>query len=126
MQRLEHGELFSALSISPWKVSQLLKQQPGCLYYNHLNFSYQDAVEELVHKEPQDTGHDVADVVQEFHIHDHGLVATDEGASVAHEAHHEHDLVGQLGMARNGREWGLMSLGRWDSFLIPQHVANSH
>lgn len=68
-----------------------------------LNLSYQDAVEELVHEEPQDTGHDVAHVVEELHIHDHGLVATDEGASVAHEAHHEHDLVGQLGTARNRR-----------------------
>lgn len=47
-------------------------------------------------KEAQDAGQDVAYVVQELHVHDHGLVATDEGATIAHEAHHKHDLVGQL------------------------------
>lgn len=58
--------------------------------------AHQDAVEELMGKEAQDAGQDVAYVVQELHIHDHGLVATDEGATVAHEAHYKHDLVGQL------------------------------
>lgn len=54
-------------------------------------------------KEAQDTRQDVAHVIQELHVHDHCFIATDEGAAVAHEAHHEHDLVGQLG--RKGRVW---------------------
>lgn len=58
---------------------------------------HQDAVEQLMSKEAQDTGQDVAHVVEEFHVHDHGLIAPDEGATVAHEAHHKHDLIGQLG-----------------------------
>lgn len=47
-------------------------------------------------KEAQDTSQDVAHVVEELHVHDHGLVAADKGATVPHEAHHEHNLVGQL------------------------------
>lgn len=57
---------------------------------------HQDAVEELMSKEAQDAGQDVAHMVEELHVHDHGLIAPDEGATVAHEAHHKHDLVGQL------------------------------
>lgn len=67
--------------------------------------AHQDAVEELVGKETQDAGQDVAYVVQELHVHDHGLVATDEGATVAHEAHHKHNLVGQLDGKDRGRMW---------------------
>lgn len=48
-------------------------------------------------KEPQDAGQDVANVVEELHVHDHGLVSPDEGPTVAHEAHHKHNLVCQLG-----------------------------
>lgn len=58
--------------------------------------SHQDAIEELMGKEAQDTSQDVAHVVEELHVHDHGLVAPDKGATVTHEAHHEHNLVGQL------------------------------
>lgn len=63
----------------------------------HLHLLYQDAVEEFVHKESQDARQDVANMVKKFHIHDHGLVASDEGPTIAHKAHHEHNLVGQLG-----------------------------
>lgn len=56
-------------------------------------------------EEAQDTRQDVAHVVQELHVHDHGLIAPDEGATVAHKAHHEHDLVGQL--------WASAGHGGW-------------
>lgn len=74
----------------------------GALAPAHLQ-AHQDAIEELMCKEPQDARQDVAHVVQELHVHDHGLIATDEGTTVAHEAHHKHDLVGQLD--RKGRMW---------------------
>lgn len=65
-----------------------------CLCPKHL--LYQDAVEEFMHKEPQDARQDVANVVKKLHVHDHGLVASDEGPTVTHKAHHKHNLVGQL------------------------------
>lgn len=55
-------------------------------------------------KEAQDTSQDVAHMVEELHVHDHGLIAPDEGTAVAHEAHHKDNLVGQLGA------W----TGQWD------------
>lgn len=58
--------------------------------------AYQDAVEELVHKQPQGGGQDVGKVVQELHIHHHGLVSHNEGAVVPHKAHHKHHLIEQL------------------------------
>lgn len=73
-----------------------------CLSPKNLHLLYQDAVEELVHKESQDTRQDVANMVEKLHIHDHGLVASDEGATIAHKAHYEHNLVGQL---ENNQKW---------------------
>lgn len=58
--------------------------------------TYQDAVEELVDAEPQHAGHHVRHVVQKLHIHDHGFVASDEGAKIPHEAHQKHDLINEL------------------------------
>lgn len=55
-----------------------------------------------MHKESQDARQDVANMVKKFHIHDHGLVASDKGPTIAHEAHHKHNLVGQLG---NNQKW---------------------
>lgn len=61
-----------------------------------LRLLYQDAVEEFMYEEPQDAGQNVGHMIEEFHIHNHGLIASDECSTVAHEAHHEHNLVGQL------------------------------
>lgn len=61
-----------------------------CVY---VRVGYQDAVEELVNKEPQCGGEDVGQVVEELHIHHHGLVAHDEGAVVSHKTHHKNHFV---------------------------------
>lgn len=58
--------------------------------------SYQDAIEELVNKESQCGGEHVGQVVDELHIHHHGLVSHDEGAVVSHETHHKHHFVDEL------------------------------
>lgn len=60
-----------------------------------------------MYKEPQDAGHNVGHMVEKLHVHDHGLVAPDKCPTVAHEAHHEHNLVGQLG--NNHKEGGWVS-----------------
>lgn len=57
---------------------------------------YQDAVEELVHKQSECGSKDVGQVVQELHIHHHGFVSHNEGPIVPHKAHHKHHLIDQL------------------------------
>ena len=56
----------------------------------------QEAVEELVSKKSQHTDDGVAQMVEEEHVHHHGLVPPGERALVPHEAHQEHHLVEQL------------------------------
>lgn len=58
--------------------------------------TYQQAVEEDVHKDSQAADNQVEEVVQELHVHDHGFVSTREGPSVPDEAHQEDDLITQL------------------------------
>lgn len=125
MQRLEHSNLFSLLlSISPWKCHRNLPASngadglPPCP--KHLRSLYQDAVEEFVYKESQDARHDVADMVKKLHIHDHGLVASDEGSTVADEAHHKHNLVGQLGdnQTQEGVGFAALREGRTASYAV--------
>lgn len=48
---------------------------------------YQQAVEEDVDEDPQRADNQVEQVVQELHVHDHGLVSACEGSSVPNEAH---------------------------------------
>lgn len=61
---------------------------------------YQDAVEELVDEQSQGGGQDVGQVVQELHIHHHGLVSHNKRPVVAHEAHDKHHLVDELEVNR--------------------------
>ncbi len=57
---------------------------------------YQDAVEELVDEQSQCGGQDVRQVVQELHIHHHGLVSHNKRPVVPHKAHYKHHLIDQL------------------------------
>lgn len=61
-----------------------------------LGLSYQEAVEEFVGEEPQRADDDVAHVVEERHVHDHGFVASSERPTVPDKAHQKHYLVQQL------------------------------
>lgn len=65
---------------------------------------YQDAIEQFVHKEPQDAGQNIGDVIKKFHIHYHSLIASDERPTVAHKAHHKHNLISQLWNKHKQRE----------------------
>lgn len=51
--------------------------------------SDQKTVEELVHKEAENTDDGVTQVVDEEHVHHNGLVAPSERPLVAHETHEE-------------------------------------
>lgn len=50
-------------------------------------FSHQKAVEELVHKEAQDTDDSVAQMVDKEHVHDNCFVASSERPLVAHKTY---------------------------------------
>lgn len=49
--------------------------------------SYQEAVEELVHKEAQDADDGIAQMVDEEHVHNHCFVASSERPLVAHKTY---------------------------------------
>lgn len=60
-------------------------------------------------QQAQRGGQDVRQVVEELHIHHHGLVSHDERPVVAHETHHKHHFIDQLQEDRehteNGAGW---------------------
>lgn len=58
-----------------------------CLHF------YQDAVKELMDEQPQYGGQNVRQMVEELHVHHHGLVAHNECSIVSHETHHKHHLI---------------------------------
>lgn len=76
--------------------------------------SYQEAVEELVNKEAQDTDEGVTHMVNKKHVHHNGFVASSEYALVAHKTHKKHQLVEELknragqSVEMNSRSKGLM------------------
>lgn len=51
--------------------------------------SYQEAVEELVHKQAEDADDGVAQVVNKEHVHYDRFVASSKRPLVAHETHEE-------------------------------------
>lgn len=59
---------------------------------------YQDAVEELVNEESQCGRQDVCQVIEELHIHHHGLVPHNKCAVVPHKTHHKHHFIDELEM----------------------------
>ena len=57
--------------------------------WNVREISYQEAVEELVHKQAEDADDGVAQVVNKEHVHYDRFVASSKRPLVAHETHEE-------------------------------------
>lgn len=59
-------------------------------------FPYQEAVEELMHKEAQDADNSIAQMVYKEHVHNNCFVASSERSLVSHKTHEKDYFVEQL------------------------------
>lgn len=66
------------------------------------DISYQEAVEELMHKEAQDADDGVAQMVDKEHVHNDSFVASGERPLVAHKTDEKDYLVEQLKEKKTG------------------------
>lgn len=58
--------------------------------------TYQQAVKEFMYKKPQSTNQEVQQMIKKLYIHDHCLVSSSEGSTVAHKTHQENDFITNL------------------------------